>query len=308
MLILKYKRVTTFYALLVSIYLLEVVLFPTDKSVLIKYHLTTLQAKLLSLSVALPSIIIWFVALLAFLGLYHYSKTLNKTRAGKAFKTLSIGVFFLSIWLPLSAILSEFITNTEFSNPNLAPNLTRLNNYFNLVALSIGFYIIYIGTLKLLILIKKHQVAINHRFIISYIIFSALYVFLTLHDSTRAVPTQSVHFASYYESDWLIVVTLVIPRLINWYIGIQAAYNIYIYRSKVVGSLYKEALKYISLGLIFIITMTVILRSLESLNGALANFGLGLLVVIIYLLLMLISVGYIFIVLGVKKLQKIEEV
>lgn len=307
MLVLENKRWSGLYVSFIIVYLLQILLLPADKTTLTKYQIDATQAKALALTIAIPYIIIWLIALLGYLRLKTYVELIQKDKDGAAFKTISRGVLWLGLWLPLSTIITNFFSQFYSSHHSSTASLVRLDNYLNLLILFGGFWLVNKGTNRLLPLIKKPTFSTPQALVLAYITFSALYVLLALHDPARQFPTRSVATASYYEPDWLLVITMLIPRLIYWFLGVQAVQNIYIYRKKVKGRLYKQALNNLALGLGGVLAVTILLRFLQSLSSALGQLNLGLLLIVIYMLLILISVGYVLMAKGAKSLQKLEE-
>ncbi len=303
----KNKRYVTLYIAFIAVYLFQNILMTPDKTALRKYHLDITQAKLLTLTVAIPYIIIWVVALLGYLRLKTYAKFIQKDKDGDAFKKVSQGLLLLSLWLPLSTIVANFFSRLYTSHHSETAGLIRLANYLNLIILVLGFWLVNIGTKQLLPLIKKPAFSPSQVVVLAYVAFSALYVSLALHDPAREFSTRSVTVAAYYEPDWLLVVTLIIPRLVYWFLGIQAAQNIYLYHKKVKGKLYRTALNKLAIGLAGVVAITILLSCLQSLNSPLGQLNLALLLVLVYILLALISISYIFIAKGAKSLQQLEE-
>jgi hypothetical protein len=172
----------------------------------------------------------------------------------------------------------------------------------------IGFWLIYQGTHKLLTTLKlSKKVLVSQWFMYTYIVIAAVYVYLTFQDPARQFPTHRVLVASYYEPDWLLFVTLVIPQLLYGFIAMLAIHNMWVYKAKVKGTLYKQALKYLSQGLVAVVGITVLLRCIQSLSSPLQKLNLQFLLGLIYLLLVFIAVGYGLIAKGANKLQQIEE-
>jgi hypothetical protein len=307
-LLLTNKKLTSLYLLLIVIYLSQTLLAPVSKLTLSRYHIDSTQARLLTLTIAIPYIIIWSVALMGYLRLSTYINLIQKYKDGAAFRVISRGILWLGLWLPLSTIINNFFFEYYSAHHGATADLVRLNNYLNMIILFGGFWLVYKGSGQLLALVKKKPDTVASQILtLAFIAFSALYVFLTLEDSARRYPTHSVATATYYEPDWLIIITLVIPRLLYWFLGAQAVQNIYLYRRKVKGRLYKHALNNLALGLGSVVTTTILLRCLQSLSAPLERLSLGLLLGVVYVLLILISVGYVLIAKGAKKLQQLEE-
>jgi hypothetical protein len=308
LLLLKNKQLSSIYAVLIVVYLLQTLAAPVDKLTLTKYHIDTTQARLLTLTIAIPYIIIWCVALIGYIRLNIYITLIQKYKDGAAFKTISKGILWLGLWLPVSTIINNCFFEYYSGHHAATANLVRLNNYLNLVILFGGFWLVYKGSGQLLALVKRKPTDVTSQAVtLLFITFSVLYTFLTLQDVARQHPTASVATATYYEPDWLILLTIVIPRLLYWFLGIYAVQNIYLYRKRIKGRLYKHALNNLALGLGAVVVVTVLLRCIQSLSATLERLSLGLLLGVVYILLMLISVGYVLIAKGAKSLQQLEE-
>lgn len=310
MLISKYKRISAIYVALSVLYIGFTLLAEPSKATLAQYSITANQLRLVSLAVILPYIVIWFIALLGYVRLKDYTAFIKSSKDGKAFSTVVLGILWLGLWMPISSVAASAAAYYYNVHPDSTAALVWTLNYLNIVLLLAAFYTIYIGTEKLVALIKRPRTPVTGNALLGpmvFIAFSALYVLLVLSDPTREFASQSVPVATYYQPDWLIVTTIIIPRLITWYLGIQAARNMYVYSRKMQGSLYRHALKYVALGVGGVVVATILLRVTQSLNGFLSQLGLGLILVVVYVLLACISVGYIMIAKGARRLQRLEE-
>jgi len=303
----KYGKTTVLFGFLILVYLAQTLFAPVDKATLHRYHIDAGQARLLGLSVVIPYIIIWLIALIGYLRLRSYADTIKGSKDGAAFAIIARGIWWFVIWLPLSSIVGDLVTEYYQSHASATADLVRLNNYFNVLILLPGFWLVKKGSSQLLQIIKKPVNMAPDLVMFAYIVISALYVFLVLHDSARYLPAHNVSVASYYEPDWLIITSLVIPRLLAWFWGFQAVNNILTYRANVKGKLYQRALNDLAKGLAGILVITILLRGLQSLTVLLSKWNLGVLLAVIYLLLIIMAIGYAFIAVGAKNLQKLEE-
>lgn len=308
MILARYKRLTGIFTTLSIIYIAATVLTPQDKAALAKYHVSGGQVTGLVLTIALPYLIIWFIALVGYLRLRSYSQSISDSKDGRAFQLISRGVLLLALWLPLSAVIGALTTWYTRLHPSATPEMVTINNFANIIILFVAFLIINQSSKHLLSLVKKSEAALPQLHMVLFICFSALYVFMVLHDPARQFPTATVHQASYYLPDWLTVTTLVIPRLIMWFLGIQAVHNIYVYRNKVKGAIYKEALDSLARGIGWVVVSVIILRCFQSLSSQWDKLSLAVLLLVIYGLLVFISVGYVLIAKGARNLQRIEEI
>jgi hypothetical protein len=93
-----------------------------------------------------------------------------------------------------------------------------------------------------------------------------------------------------------------------WFMGLLATYEIYNYRLKVAGIVYRKSWGLLALGIGWLIVMSIGVQYLTTLNARLMHLSIYWILVIVFALLLVYSVGYILIALGARRLQKIEEV
>lgn len=302
-----YKKLPLLFAAFSIIYLAQSLLLPPDQATLDKYNLSTGQFAAVIITIAVPYLLIWFVALGGYMSLRSYTESIRDTKDGRAFSIISKGLLVLAAWMPISAIVNAQIDYFSRNHPDLMPTLTILNNYMNAILLFTAFYLVYKGSQNLLGTVKKNTGSVTLKLTLTYIAMSALYTFLVLQDPARYAPTESVDTASYYLPDWLIITTVVVPRLVMWFLGIQAAYNVLLYRQKVKGTIYKESLSVLAKGLGWIVAGTVALRCFQSLSTQMSELSLRAILLLIYVLLVVISIGYVLVAKGARNLKQIEE-
>lgn len=305
--LLKHRLVSGIFLLLSIVYIGVSLFAHQDPAVMAKYHLTHGKLVALLLTITLPYVLIWFVSLLGYARFSTYAQTIRQSKDGAAFKTMARGLLLLALWLPVSAVTGVLSAKFYQAHPLQTAKMIIIVNYVNIAFLFPGFILTYQGARKLLPLIKTSATTLSQAVNIGFICFSGFYVFLTLEDPARHFPTDVTSKAAYYLPDWLIVFTLVIPRLIMWYLGVKAVQYLYLYRNKVKGTLYKQALNNLARGFMGVVITTIILRCFQSLSAPLARLNLAALLLIVYALLIIIAIGYGLISLGAKKLQQIED-
>lgn len=289
-------------------YLLIIINMPPDASVLTRYNLSPSQARFLSLSIAAPLIIIWTIALFGLISINRYATHIRKDKDGRAFTTISRGLSVLVFSLPLVAFISSGLSYIARTSPEFTPKSVIVTNYITLATFFTAFFIIRKGAMRLNSKIKNRDVSDNYRFWrFGLVALGLLFTYMTLNNPARAVAPPGASRAVYYLPDWLIVITIIVPYIINWYLGMQSAYYIRQYSKRVPGILYRVALGYISNGIGAVILASILIRFLVSTTEFFNKAGLRLLLFVVYLLLITMSIGYILIALGAKKLQKIEE-
>jgi hypothetical protein len=307
LLLRKYWGISAPFLALAVVYVWQVLTAAVSPESQAKYHASVAQIHKLSLAIALPYIVIWVVGLVGYLWLRSYTTYLGKDKDAGGFRSLTFGVGLLTFWLPLSTLAAGLASNYYANHPDATANLVRLVNYANILLLLPAFWLVYQGTVRLLQSAKISHNGLSPKQTGLYILLSALYVFVVFHDPVRLAAHDDVQTATYYMSDWWILLTIVIPRLIMWYLGLAAAANIILYRHKVKGSIYKEGLRLLAFGLTGVVISTIVLRIVQSLSVQLSKLSLLVLFLVIYVLLALIAAGYVFLAKGASRLQKIEE-
>lgn len=306
-LVLRYKKLTAVYALFSLIYLLQTSLTKPSKDVLEKYHISSAQVVALSLTITIPYLVIWFIGLVGYLRFKSYTDRIAPTKDGRAFKTMGQGILLLTLWLPLSAVLGAAVTQYYTVHHDATALMVNINNYFNIIILLPAFILLAQGSARLLPLVRRRNIGIPTKWGLISVVFAAVYTFLVFHDPARQFPTHNVKAAGYYLPDWAILLTIVVPRLIMWFLGAQAVYNLSVYYSNIKGTLYRSALEDLAKGIGVVVLTAIILRCLQSLSVTLGRLSIALLLLIIYALLAVIAAGYILIAQGAKRLQLIEE-
>jgi hypothetical protein len=282
-LILRYKLISALFGAMAVLYVVQSLLAPVEAATLHKYHVSSFRLHELTLAVGLPYVVIWIIALVGYLRLRAYTETLGKSKDGVAFGLITKGVFWFTFWLPLSALTSAAGSYAIFYHSSATENIIRLEVYSNVLLLVPAFIYVFQGSKALLRITRARQMPF------------------------RQAATGASIYATYYMPDWLILVTIVIPRLMLWLVGILALCNILAYRQKVAGIIYRDALRHLVLGLGGVIFLVILMRLIQSLNNPLGELSLAGVLLVVYLLLLLMSVAYVMVAKGAKKLLIIEE-
>jgi hypothetical protein len=301
-------RLPIFVGIIAIVYIYLTLHISVDKKILRHYHLSNNRLTFLLLTIIVPYLIIWAVAIFGYLRLKFYALMLSKSVDGDAFTHIARGVLLLAIWPPLSALLGSVVSHLAPSHLSLIPWAARIENYFILVLLLVASYQLKVGASKLRKLAKTTPAPQWERWLqIGYLVMAVLYVALSLHDPMRQHAAAAAPTNSSFLPDWLLLVTLILPRLITWYWGLQAIWNMLQYSRFVPGRIYRRPLRQAAAGLGVIIAMSIALRYLNTLT-VLNHASLNWLLVVVYSLLFLMGVGYCLLARGAHLLTKIEQV
>lgn len=283
---------------------------PTDSQTLNKYHLSVGNAKILSLTILLPYILIWFVALYGSMHFKSYARKISGTADGKACSILADGLLVLAYSMPVAAVVTSINQYITSKHSGYWPAATIINNYVNLAFVLGAFYIMYRGARRLGMLLKKYVTESRSSDALSllFIVTSVAYSYLTLTNPARQHAAGSAMHAAYYLPDWLILTTIVIPYVIVLFLGLSAVWFMQQYSAHVPGVLYKKAMWFVTAGIFTTLLSIITLRILASMTAWFQSQELKSLLSILYLLLIFIGIGYWLIAKGARKLTKIEEV
>jgi hypothetical protein len=306
-LVLRYKLISALFGAMAVVYVVQSILAPVEAATLHKYHVSSFRLHEVTLAVGLPYVVIWIIALVGYLRLRAYTESLGKSKDGAAFGLITKGVFWFTVWLPLSALTSAAGSYAIFYHSSATENIIRLEVYSNVLLLVPAFIYVFQGSKALLRITRARQMPFRQWLAFAFVSFSAIYTYITFHDNSRQAATGASIYATYYMPDWLILVTIVIPRLMLWLVGILALCNILAYRQKVAGIIYRDALRHLVLGLGGVIFLVILMRLIQSLNNPLGELSLAGVLLVVYLLLLLMSVAYVMVAKGAKKLLIIEE-
>lgn len=95
--------------------------------------------------------------------------------------------------------------------------------------------------------------------------------------------------------------------LIGWAVGIRASFEIWEYKKRVKGTIYKKAFSRLVAGLFSVIGFAVILQMLISLSTYFVEISLATTLLIIYVIILLYGLGFLIISSGARMLSAIEE-
>ncbi|HSX05244.1 MAG TPA: hypothetical protein VLF69_02150 [Candidatus Saccharimonadales bacterium] len=277
-------------------------LIPAPDAVALKhYHLSPTGLRALDFTLMVPIAIIWFTLFYAYAKLYRYSKLIKSNKDGKAVVKLSQGLLAFAIGLPLSSILSTTLQLIARHYTNLVAITTIISNYLGVLYPLIAFIFISIGARGLSEISKSRpSLRVFNILVVAIIAIGVIFCDLIAHAH------HSLHH-TYHLSYGLVMLTLGIPYMYMWFLGLFAATEIYIYSRKVAGIVYRQSWNLLAIGLGSFILISIVLEYLSTLSTWLNGLSLPGVLLLLYVLLLLLASAFIVIALGTKELMKIEE-
>lgn len=295
------------YLALTGIFFVLVLAMPAQQNILEAYNITGNQYHIYLFLYVVPFIGIWYAAFLAYKRLKLYSESINGSVEAKGYQILARGCGWLAYSLPISAIAGLIMTTIGSSNQNFKPAAVILTNYINLLLPLIGFIILGYSARRLSKLTKtKIDTKVGVKIATAFIILGLSYGYFSFQgiDMDSLASTQNAYFLPI----WIIILSLTIPYLYCWFIGLFAAFEILIYARNSNGLLYRQALSYVGYGIATVIASSIIAQFLGSLPISSGEMSVNYAFATAYFIELVIAVGYVLIAIGSNKLKRIEEV
>lgn len=302
--IFNYIYLVVFFVLTIA-YICEAVLPKPDTVLLHHYHLSESGYRWLIDPLVILLVIIWLISLYGSLRVKSYAQLIKGSKDGRGMDLIANGLLTSTIALPITSNISYALSHIARDHPNLQPTMTIIINYISLGLMVLAMIFIFAGGHMLYRLLPRRAKQLPQSLWLAvFILAASLYATFIVVQPIQHPGDSKVYFLP----TWLLVLTVAVPYLFGWYLGIRGAYNIYLFRRNTKGSIYRSALSNLSGGIAVVVLASVATRVISSLSSRITNLKITPVLVIIYSLLTVIAIGYVLIAIGAKKLRSIEEV
>jgi len=295
------------YVILALLYIVLIFVLPANSHAMQTYHLSGFEYRVLYLAVAVPSLVIWFVAFYGYARLQEYARVIKRAEEAPAFSQLARGCMWLAWSLPVS-VLTAYVLDAiadQWSGFHAASVI--LANYTTLALPLIGFSIVGMASKELIGRMNTRLSPMNARGImLFFVVGGVLYCYLTFRHLNPG-SLGSAH-NPYFLPIWLMLLTVIIPYLYAWFVGLLAAYEITTYSQQVRGVLYKQALRLLIGGLVAVIAGSILIQYVSSVDPSVGHFVLDYRLLLIVLFRIVTGIGFVLIAVGANRLKRIEEV
>ncbi|MDB5184427.1 MAG: hypothetical protein JWN38_235 [Candidatus Saccharibacteria bacterium] len=302
-----FKRPLLAYVIVTVFYFALVILLPANHRALAAYNISPLQYHTILFLAVVPYIGIWFAAFYGFGKLREYAKIISRSAEGEDFHTLANGIKWLAYGLPATAIISIILNTIADHYHRFHSTAIISNNYINILIPLIAFTYLSRGSRNLTERVKIRLDFSGAKLIMAALaILGVLYCYFTF----RHFDLQSVGSTNnpYFIPIWLMLLTVAIPYLYSWFIGLLAAYEILLYSRQVQGVIYRQALQFLGLGTVAVIVSLISLQYTSSIVPRTGFISLNSILILNYLIRIIEAIGFWLLAVGAKKLKKIEEV
>lgn len=294
------------FLLLTAVYICLAFGLPIDPETIKRYQVSETELRLLNLTIIAPLIIIYFSALYGFHAFRSYAEQIEGSRENKPFMQLATGLGVLAFGLPISGIVGSLNNFVALEHTQFTEEAMIVKNYTSLAIAFVALILLARGAESLLTTLKtrpKPNKLFKRTALHGLIVLSCVFTWLiTTH------PAGASGEDTYYLPNWLIILTLAVPYLYAWCRGVQAAHNLALYRGKVKGNIYRNAINSLSRGIGTIIILSVFLQLLITTSARLVRLNLTPVLLLVYLLIAMYAIGYGLVARGAKKLTQIEKV
>jgi hypothetical protein len=304
----KETQLWRYYGLVVAawlVYILLTILAPASQNT--QVQLSEVARLVLTATLLIPYMLTWLIAVV---GWYHFNRFASDTERKHArnyagFRMISRGLGILIFDL-ISIPLINVARRVWVADENVAAALTILSNYLHIIIPLVAFGCLFLGSRKL-VQGSHYAVAVRSTILpslVATLLFTVLFTIAVFGNTSRQVATEAGRFATYYLPDPLIVLTIIIPLAVTWFVGLHAVLQIERYVHSLSQVKWRRAIVNLFHGLLAVIGSSIILQAITAFGSEqLQHVSLVLIIVIIYLFIILQAVGYLFIRASAKQLR-----
>lgn len=300
-------RAMQYYLLLVVSYLGLILLLPANSRAMENYDLSALEYRILYLAVVFPVLVVWFAAFFGYAKLQEYAQSIKGAPEAPAFQRLATGCRWLAWSLPVPALTAVTFNALADVWPALHSTAIIMVTYVTLILSLVAFSIIGMASRELISRAKVRLSAVGTRSVmLLFVIGGVLYCYLTFRQFEPGNLNSTNN--PYHLPIWVMLLTVIIPYLYAWFVGLLATYEIAAYAKRVRGVLYKQALHLFVAGLITVISASIALQYISTVEPPSGHLSLNYRLLLITIFRILDGVGFALIAVGILRLKKIEEV
>ncbi len=286
-----------------------------------------LSVRLVQVSFAVPIMLIWAFGAYAVNGLRKYVDLIKGTVEAKGLARISIGIALLLFGFALNSFIGSVrshynpinyyndvlgLIDGDTTRLDVLRSFTILTQYLSVLWTVIPYGFMFFGAWTLL---KSSQLVSDFKKRLFFPVFALIlsvmmYLMLFFQNPIRqvALHPEEGQLPTYFLPDSIVLSTIVLPYIIAWGLGLMAALATDVYKEKVTGFVYREALSKLSIGFLTIVSTSILFQIVGTIGNAFFDWSLTAILALVYVLVAILGVGYVLFALGVRKLRKIETV
>ncbi len=288
-------------------YIVLIFILPANHGTMHYYHLSAVGYRVVNVALALPTIAVWFAAFWGYAKLREYSSAIARSKEGPQFDGLASGCAWLAWSLPVTTLSAFLLNGLANKWPAFHNSAIIISNYFALILPLIAFITISLAARGMIGKSRLNMDLAGARVLMAIFLAGGLaYCFFIFRhlDLNSLASTNNPYFLP----AWLMIISVIIPYLYAWFIGLLAAYEISLFSANVQGLLYRRALLYMVSGLVAVILSSIALQYISSVVPRSGDLLFDYRLLIILVVRIVGGVGFFVLAIGASRLKKIEEV
>lgn len=298
---------TKWFLGITAFYIVLMFVLPANHITKANYNLSDTQYHVLLFLVQVPIIAVWIGALYGYTSLRRYTERVRDTPEGKDFATMTKGMGWIAWGLPVPSTMSILLNSIANSHPGFQGAALIITNYAYVIVSFMAFHYFSRGTGSLA---ERSQVRLTmstaKRLLPIFVVIGLVFCYLMFSKFQNLDLGNS--FNAFYLPNWLIALTIMLPYLYAWSIGLLAAYVLILIARQASGVLYKRAVQLLALGLAATIIGLFALQYFRAIVPRSGHLTVGGALLCIYAIYAISTTGYLLLAAGARRLKKIEEV
>lgn len=283
----------------------------SDSSAAARFNLSVMQLRLLQLVFVLPGLVILLAILFAALSIWRYARAIAGAKEAAGFRSVAYGISALLIGLVVGNYVSsmrQLVVQHAADPEKVKTAFVIVNNYVSVAWALVTYGFLLRGSQLLLRSIGK-RLNLKRKLLPTVAVFAVLtvtYLWLIHGNPGRqmsASPDLNPTFGLPY---WLTVLTVALPFVVAWFVGVLALIGMYQYRTQTPGVVYKLLFKKLIIGMTLFTGLTIILQLLTQLYSVYATHSLPAILGIVALIYITLTYAFILVAQGARKLNSIE--
>lgn len=292
---------------LTMFYVALIFMLPANEDTMRAFHLSPMGYRTALLTLTLPLMAAWLMAFAAYGRLCEYLSLIRRSPEETHFEKLATGMKWLAWSLPVPAVAALLLSALANEWNVFYPASIIITNYLNLALALIAFSIIGVASRGLVNRANlKFNTMVSRMIVLSFLLGGVVYCYLTFQrlDLSSIGSTHNPYFLPV----WLMVLSVIIPYLYAWFVGLLAAYELTLFSHQTEGVLYRQALRMLAVGLAVVIASLVILQYINGVQPRVGHLIFGYHTLLGAVLHAISGVGFILMLTGASRLKKIEEI
>jgi len=249
----------------------------------------------------------WYFGLRAVIAIHAYSRRYrDNPRKEKGFTYVGYGLLLLVANLALTSIISA-AGDLAGENKEVLKWLTIVTNYLYVFVPIVGIWFIYAGA-RLLTVRELAGIGRRDNAIVATLfalVVTALYAGVIFTNTDRRVAVDADTQATFFLSDPLILLTIIVPSFVLWVLSVLGAFSLDRFTFETLTENERRAKKKMVNGIWIVIFSSIAYQGIAALGvNRLLDLGLGYLIVILYGLVMLIVYAHFTVMRGARALLR----